>query len=325
MTKISILDLAPVIQGDTPAGAFKNSLDLAQHAEKWGYNRYWLAEHHNMPGIASAATSVVIGHIAAGTKTIRVGSGGIMLPNHSPLVIAEQFGTLESLFPGRIDLGLGRAPGTDQLTMRALRRRPEEAHHFPSDVHELQTYFADTSPDPVIQAVPGRGLHVPIWLLGSSTFSAQLAAALGLPFAFASHFAPSDLLDAVYLYRAQFKPSATLEKPYVMAGLNVFAADDKQHAAHLFTSVQQQFLNLRRGKPGLLPPPTNMDNIWSEAEKRMVAHALHYSLVGDFEDIKTGLQDFITQVQPDEIIATAQIYNHADRLRSFELFSQAQA
>lgn len=322
MIKLSILDLAPVIQGGTPSQAFKNSLDLAQHAEKWGYHRYWLAEHHNMTGVASAATAVVIGHIAAGTKTIRVGSGGVMLPNHSPLVIAEQFGTLESLFPGRIDLGLGRAPGTDQRTMRALRRNPMDAEAFPQDVLELQMYFEKASPDQLIQAVPGAGLNVPIWLLGSSLFSAELAASMGLPFAFASHFAPDLLLPALKLYRESFRASATLQKPYAIAGLNVFAADDENEAKLMFSSVQQQFINLRRGKPGPLPAPAeNMDQIWTEVEKINVDRALAYSLVGNASTVQTGLERFIEKVKPDEIIATAQIFDHQARLRSFEILS----
>jgi luciferase family oxidoreductase group 1 len=252
----SILDLSPIPQGATAAAALRNSLDLAQHAEAWGYNRFWLAEHHNMPGIASAATSVVIAHVAGGTKTIRVGSGGIMLPNHSPLVIAEQFGTLASLYPGRIDLGLGRAPGTDQPTMRALRRNVASASdNFPQDVEELQSYFEPAAPNQRIRAVPGAGLRVPIWLLGSSLYSAELAAALGLPFAFASHFAPADMMEALQLYRRHFKPSRQLDRPYVMLGLNVIAAETDAQARYLFTSVQQSFTNLRRDTPGQSPPP----------------------------------------------------------------------
>ena len=268
MIPFSLLDLSPVPLGSTPADAFAHSLDLARHAERWGYLRYWLAEHHNMTGIASAATAVVIGHIAAGTKTIRVGSGGIMLPNHAPLVIAEQFGTLASLFPGRIDLGLGRAPGTDQTTARALRRDLHgSAESFPDDVVELQRYFADPVEGQRVRAVPGAGLHVPIWLLGSSLFSAQLAAALGLPFAFASHFAPDYLLTALEVYRKQFRPSATLQKPYAMVGVNVFAADTADEARFHFTSLQQQFINLRRGTPGQLPPPVE-SIAWNDGRAR---------------------------------------------------------
>ncbi|SAL22090.1 luciferase family protein [Caballeronia peredens] len=323
MIPFSLLDLSPVPQGSTPADAFAHSLDLARHAERWGYLRYWLAEHHNMTGIASAATAVVIGHIAAGTKTIRVGSGGIMLPNHAPLVIAEQFGTLASLFPGRIDLGLGRAPGTDQTTARALRRDLQgSAESFPDDVVELQRYFGDPVEGQRVRAVPGAGLHVPIWLLGSSLFSAQLAAALGLPFAFASHFAPDYLLTALQVYRAQFRPSATLKKPYAMVGVNVFAADTTDEAQFLFTSLQQQFINLRRGTPGQLPPPTE-SIAWSEAERAGVEHSLACSVVGDPADVEAGLRSVIEQTQADELIITAQIFDHQKRLRSFELASQA--
>ncbi|BAO88890.1 LLM class flavin-dependent oxidoreductase [Caballeronia cordobensis] len=323
MIPFSLLDLSPVPLGATPADAFAHSLDLARHAERWGYLRYWLAEHHNMTGIASAATSIVIGHIAAGTSTIRVGSGGIMLPNHAPLVIAEQFGTLSSLFPGRIDLGLGRAPGTDQTTARALRRDLQgSADSFPDDVVELQRYFADPVEGQRVRAVPGAGLHVPIWLLGSSLFSAQLAAALGLPFAFASHFAPDYLLTALEVYRAQFRPSATLKKPYAMVGVNVFAADTADEAHFLFTSLQQQFINLRRGTPGQLPPPTNAI-AWTDAERAGVEHSLACSVVGDAADVEAGLRSVIAQTQADELIITAQIFDHRARLRSFEIASQA--
>ena len=255
MVPLSVLDLAPIVEGGDAADAFRRSLDLARHAERWGYRRYWLAEHHGMPGIASAATAVVIGHVAAGTSTIRVGAGGIMLPNHAPLVIAEQFGTLASLFPGRIDLGLGRAPGSDQLTTRALRRNPLAADTFPDDVVELMGYFRPPHPRQLVRAVPGAGLDVPIWILGSSLFGAQLAAELGLPYAFASHFAPAALTEALEVYRARFKPSAQLERPYVMLGVNVFAAETDDEGRRLFTSLQQAFVNLRRGHPGPLPPP----------------------------------------------------------------------
>src|SRR6201996_3359702 len=317
MVPLSVLDLAFIPQGATAADALYNSLDLARHVERLGYNRFWLAEHHNMPGIASAATSVVIGHVAGGTKTIRVGSGGIMLPNHAPLVIAEQFGTLASLYPGRIDLGLGRAPGTDQTTARALRRDLQaSAETFPDDVVELQRYFADPVEGQRIRAVPGAGLHVPLWLLGSSLFSAQLAAALGLPFAFASHFAPDYLLTALQVYRSQFKPSKTLERPYAMVGVNVFAADSDAEAEFLFTSLQQQFINLRRGTPGQLPPPVK--NIpWNEAERAGVDHSLACSVIGDQAQVEAGLASLIEQTQPDELMVTAQIYDHAARLRSF--------
>ncbi|MGA2097008.1 MAG: LLM class flavin-dependent oxidoreductase [Candidatus Acidiferrum sp.] len=324
MIPFSILDLSPIPQGSTAADALRNSLDLAQHAEALGYNRFWLAEHHNMPGIASAATSVVIGHVAGGTKTIRVGSGGIMLPNHSPLVIAEQFGTLASLYPGRIDLGLGRAPGTDQPTMRALRRNAAAAADtFPKDVEELQSYFADTAPGQRIRAVPGAGLHVPVWLLGSSTFSAELAAELGLPFAFASHFAPADMIAALHIYRRHFRPSSQLDRPYAMLGLNAIVADTDAEARRLFTSVQQAFTNLRRGTPGQIPPPIDdIDSFWTPQEKASASMTLLCSVVGSPQTVERGLDNFIEVTRPDEIIATAHIYDHAARLRSFELLSQ---
>ena len=325
MIPFSVLDLSPINQGASAAQAFRNSADLARHAEVWGYQRYWLAEHHNMPGIASAATSVVIGHVAAATKTIRVGSGGIMLPNHAPLVIAEQFGTLEALFPGRIDLGLGRAPGTDQRTARALRRNLVGSDEtFPQDVMELQAWFATVQDGQTVRAVPGAGLDIPIWLLGSSLFSAQLAAELGLPFAFASHFAPDYLVRALELYRASFKPSARLEKPYAMAGLNVFAADVEIEARRLFTSLQQQFINLRRGMPGPLPPPVDsMMDLWSSAEQQMVEHSLHYAIVGTPQSVEVGLAKFIAETGIDEVIVAGQIFDHAARLRSFEIVAGA--
>jgi len=321
MVPLSVLDLAPIVVGASAADAFRNTLDLARHAERWGFTRYWLAEHHNMPGVASAATAVVIGHVAAGTTTIRVGAGGVMLPNHSPLVIAEQFGTLESLFPGRIDLGLCRAPGTDSNTARALRRRADlDADSFPDDVMELQAYFRDPVPGQVIRAVPGAGLKLPIWLLGSSLFSAQLAAALGLPFAFASHFAPDLLLPALQIYRAQFKPSDALAQPYAMAGVGVFAADTDAEARRLITSAQQQFLNLRRGRPGPVPPPVDsMDDLWSPAERAGVEHALRYAIVGTPAAVKQGLEAFIDETHVNEVMITAQIYDHAARLRSYEI------
>jgi luciferase family oxidoreductase group 1 len=320
----SILDLSPIPQGATAADALHNSLDLARHAEDWGYHRFWLAEHHNMPGIASAATSVVIGHVAGGTKTIRVGSGGIMLPNHSPLVIAEQFGTLASLYPDRIDLGLGRAPGTDQPTARALRRNlAVTSDNFPQDVEELQSYFEPATPSQKIRAVPGAGLHVPIWLLGSSLFSAQLAAELGLPFAFASHFAPADMMQAVQLYRAQFKPSKQLDRPYAMLGLNVIVAETDAQARYLFSSVQQAFTNLRRGTPGQIPPPIDdIDSYWSPQEKASANMTLLSSAVGSPETVGRAVLRFIEVTQPDEIVATAHIYDHSARLRSFELLAQ---
>ena len=321
MVALSVLDLAPIVAGASAADAFRNTLDLARHAERWGFRRYWLAEHHNMPGVASAATAIVIGHVAAGTSTIRVGAGGVMLPNHSPLVIAEQFGTLESLFPGRIDLGLGRAPGTDPNTARALRRRADlDGDSFPDDVVELQAYFRDPAPGQLIRAVPGAGLKVPIWLLGSSLFSAQLAAALGLPFAFASHFAPDLLLPALQIYRAHFKPSDALAQPYTMAGVGVFAADTDAAARRLITSAQQQFLNLRRGRPGPVPPPVDsMDDLWSPAERAGVEHALRYAMVGTPDAVQQRLDAFVAETRVDEVMITAQIYDHAARLRSYEI------
>jgi luciferase family oxidoreductase group 1 len=319
----SILDLCPVPQGGTPADAFRNSLDLARHAEQWAYRRYWLAEHHNMPGIASAATSVLIGHIAAGTQTIRVGSGGVMLPNHSPLVIAEQFGTLASLYPGRIDLGLGRAPGTDPLTARALRRHQvESVDDFPRDVQELQHYFEHAAPGQKISAVPGTGLNVPIWLLGSSLFSAQLAAALGLPFAFASHFAPGDMMQALKIYRDGFQPSSQLDRPYTMCGLTVIAADTEKEARRNFTSIQQSFINLRRGMPGQIPPPIDdIDAFCPPAERAGADYALSSSVIGAPETVEQGLREFIKRARPDELMITANLYAHDARLRSFEIVS----
>ena len=324
MVPFSVLDLSPIAQGGTVADALHRSRALAQHAERLGYRRYWLAEHHNMPGIASAATAVVIGHVAAGTTTIRVGSGGIMLPNHAPLVIAEQFGTLAALFPGRIDLGLGRAPGTDQLTARALRRgQPNSADTFPHDVMELQAYFRPAQPGQAVQAVPGAGLAVPIWLLGSSLFSAGLAAALGLPFAFASHFAPDHLDDALELYRGEFQPSDVLAQPYAVAAIAVFAADTDAEAASLFTSLQQSFVQLRRGTPGPLPPPVDrMDGLWTPAEQAGVGHAFREAVVGSRAMVQRGLAAFLRRTRVDELMVTAAIFDPAARLRSFELVAQ---
>ena len=321
----SVLDLAPIVEGATATDAFRNTLDLARHAERLGYRRYWLAEHHNMPGVASAATAVVIGYVAAGTSSIRVGAGGVMLPNHAPLVIAEQFGTLESLYPGRIDLGLGRAPGTDMLTARALRRTlMGSAESFPQDVQELLAYFRPAAPGQAVRAVPGAGLNVPVWLLGSSLFSAQLAAALGLPFSFASHFAPDHLFDALELYRSRFQPSEYLKRPYAMPAVNVFAAESDEEAQRLFTSLQQQFVNLHRGRPGPLPPPVeSMEGRWSPAEEANLRHMMAYAIVGGPETVRRGLEKFIASTQADELMITAQIYDHAARLRSFELTAQA--
>ena len=321
MIPFSVLDLSPINQGSDAAEAFRNSLDLAQHAERWQYRRFWLAEHHNMPGIASAATAVVIGYIAGGTSTIRVGSGGVMLPNHAPLVIAEQFGTLESLYRGRIDLGLGRAPGTDQRTAHALRRdMAATAEDFPQDVMELLALLGPLQPGQTVRAVPGAGLRVPIWLLGSSTFSAQLAAMLGLPFAFASHFAPAELMRALDVYRARFQPSEQLREPYAMVGVNIFAADTDAEARRLATSLQQQFLSLRRGTPGpLLPAVDNMDQFWSSLERQGVEESLAYSVLGAPDAVERGLEAIIAQTGADELMLTAQIYDHKARLRSFEI------
>jgi len=310
MIPFSVLDLAPVPAGADASTALRNTLDLAQHAERWGFRRYWLAEHHNMPGIASAATAVVIGHVAAGTSTIRVGAGGVMLPNHAPLVIAEQFGTLEALFPDRIDLGLGRAPGTDQLTVRALRRDLDGADSFPHDVVEL------------LRAVPGAGLNVPVWLLGSSLYSAQLAGALGLPFAFASHFAPQVLIEALEEYRTRFRPSQFLERPYVMVAAAVVAAETDREAAYLFTSAQQSFVNLRRGRPGLLPAPVDdFDARISLQERAGLETSLAQAVVGSQDTIRAGIERFIALTAADEFLATAQIFDHAARLRSFEILA----
>ena len=322
----SVLDLCPVVEGGTPAETLRNTLDLARHAERWGYRRYWLAEHHNMPGIASAATSVVIGHVAAGTSTIRVGSGGVMLPNHSPLVIAEQFGTLETLFPGRIDLGLGRAPGTDQIAARAMRRDLMAAgHNFPQDVMELRRYFGEVERGQAIRAVPGAGLKVPLWILGSSTFGAQLAAQLGLPYAFASHFAPDQIDAAIEIYRRHFQPSDQQATPHLMLALNVFAADSDDEAKQMFSSLQQQFLKLRSGTPGLLPRPVStMEGRWSPIEQAGIDQALSCSVVGSPEAVERGVRRFIERYQPDELIVTGMIHDHAARLHSYEIAAQVQ-
>ena len=323
MPPLSVLDLAFVVEGATAAIALRNSLDLAQNVEQWGYRRFWLAEHHNMVGIASAATAVVIGYVAAGTKTIRVGAGGIMLPNHSPLVIAEQFGTLESLYPGRIDLGLGRAPGTDQRTLIALRRDAMSAETFPHDVLELQTYFGPAGPGQPVQAVPGAGLNVPLWILGSSLFGAELAAALGLPYAFASHFAPAALFPALHRYHNAFKPSKQLHRPYAVAGVNVFVADTNAEARRLFTSAQQAFVNVVRGRRGRLPPPIDdIDAYWTPDEKAQVSAMLERSFVGSRETVRAGLEEFSKQTAVDELIVAAAIYDHIARLRSYEILAQ---
>lgn len=318
--RFSVLDLSPIAQGSDAAQSFKNSLDLAQHAEQWGFNRYWLAEHHGMPGIASAATSVLIGHVAAGTSTIRVGAGGIMLPNHSPLVIAEQFGTLESLFPGRIDLGLGRAPGSDQITANALRRNlASDADSFPQDVMELIDNFSD-EPKGLVKAVPGTGLNVPIWILGSSLYGAQLAAAMGLPYAFASHFAPAQMMSAIEIYRATFRPSEYLDKPYVMLGFNVFAADTDGEAELLSSSMQQAFVNLRSGRPSKLPPP--VADYWNKiggAERAVLNQVLSCSAIGGEETVKAEIEAFIAKTEADELMITSQIFEHSARIKSYEI------
>src|SRR5256886_1480888 len=301
MIPFSVLDLSPIAEGSTASDALRNSVELAQHAERLGYKRYWLAEHHNMPGIASAATAVVIGHVAGETKTIRVGSGGIMLPNHSPLVIAEQFGTLESLYPGRIDLGLGRAPGTDRRTLLALRRDPMSADSFPDDVVELQQFFEEAHPGQKVQAVPGAGLKVPIWILGSSLFGAQLAGLLGLPYAFASHFAPAALLPALQAYRREFKPSKQLERSYAAAGVNVFAAETDKDARRLFTSAQQSFTRMVRGTRGRLPPPIDdIESFWTPPEKEQASAMLNRSFVGSGETVRAGLERFVEETGVDE-------------------------
>ena len=320
MVPISVLDLAPITEGADAAQALRNALALAQHTERWGYQRFWLAEHHGMPGIASAATSVVIAHVAGGTSTIRVGAGGIMLPNHSPLVIAEQFGTLASLHPGRIDLGLGRAPGSDQLTARALRRSPDAANAFPHDVAELMAYFNPAQSGQLVQAVPGAGLNVPIWILGSSVFGARLAATMGLPFAFASHFAPALMMPAIDLYRAEFQPSAQLATSYVMLGLNVFAADTDDEARRLFTSLQQAIVSLRRGRPGRLPPPVDQYGAQlTPLEHAMLTEALACTIVGSPAVIRAGLEAFIDHTGADELMVAGQIFDFEARLRSFEI------
>jgi luciferase family oxidoreductase group 1 len=323
MPPLSILDLAFVPEGGTPVDALRNTRDLAQHGEKWGYRRFWLAEHHNMVGIASAATAVVIGYVAANTRTIRVGAGGIMLPNHSPLIIAEQFGTLETLYPGRIDLGLGRAPGTDQRTLLALKRTPESAESFPDDVLELQELFEESKPGQAVQAVPGAGLRVPLWILGSSLFGAQLAAILGLPYAFASHFAPAALIPALHAYRERYKPSTQLDQPYAAAGVNVFAAETDAEARRLFTSAQQQFTRMIRGTRGRLPRPIeDIEAYWTPAEKEQASGMLRYSFVGSPESVRSGLQQFVKETAVDELVVASAIYDHAARLRSYRILAE---
>lgn len=315
---LSVLDLAPIVEGGSANASFAHTLDLAQHAERWGYRRYWLAEHHGMPGIASAATAVLIGQVAAATSDMRVGAGGVMLPNHSPLVIAEQFGTLAALFPGRIDLGLGRAPGSDRRTNAALRRNlATDPEAFPRDVEELLAYFAGEAP---VHAVPGEGVEVPVWILGSSLFGAQLAAALGLRYAFASHFAPAQMFDAIALYRQRFRPSPHLDKPYVMLGYNVFAADTNDEARYLATSWQQSFVRLRTGHPGRLPPPVQgYAESLPAAAGELLDHILTCTAIGTLDTVRAEIQSFIARTGADELIITSNMYEHAARLHSYEI------
>ncbi len=324
MIPFSVLDLAPIIEGGDASLAFRNALDLARHAERLGFNRYWMAEHHSMPGIASSATAVALGFVANGTSSIRIGAGGIMLPNHAPLVIAEQFGTLEALYPGRVDLGLGRAPGTDQAAAYALRRNlASDENQFPRDVIELMNYFHPPEPQRV-RAIPGEGMDIPIWILGSSTFGAQLAAMLGLPYAFASHFAPQQLDEALRLYRAGFKPSRQLARPYVMLGFNVFAANTDAEAAYLATSMQQAFMNLRSGRPTPLPPPVeNYLETLSGSQRAMLDHVLSCSAIGAPETVAAAIETFVARTGADELMITSQIYDHRARLRSFEIAAAA--
>jgi luciferase family oxidoreductase group 1 len=320
MVPLSILDLAPIVEGSDPGHALGNSLDLAQHAERWGYRRFWMAEHHNIPGVASAATAVCLAYVGAGTSSIRIGAGGIMLPNHAPLVIAEQFGTLESLFPGRVDLGLGRAPGTDHAAAYALRRNlAADESQFPRDVVELMRYFRPPEPQRV-RAIPGEGLEIPIWILGSSLFGAQLAALLGLPYAFASHFAPGMMMEAIAVYRNNFKPSDQLARPYLMLGYNVFAADSDEEAEFLASSMQQAFVNLRTGQPRQLQPPVEgyADSL-EPPQRAIVDHILSVSAVGSPATVKARMEEFIGATGADELIIATQMYDHAKRLRSFEI------
>jgi luciferase family oxidoreductase group 1 len=324
MIPVSVLDLVPITQGSGPGEALQRSVELARHAEALGYRRFWVAEHHNMPGIASAATAVVIGHIAGGTSTIRVGAGGIMLPNHAPMVIAEQFGTLEALYPGRIDLGLGRAPGTDGYAAQALRRDPMQANRFPQDVQELQAFLAPVQPGQAVRAVPGAGADIPLWILGSSTFGAQLAAMLGLPYAFASHFAPDDLLEAGRLYRSTFRPSEANAAPYFMAGLNVVAAETDEEARYLFTTIQQGFANLRRGRPGPYQPPIeDIEAYWSPSERAQAMHMLRYAVVGSPATVRAGIEEFVELTGVDELMVVSAVFEHDARLRSYEIIAEA--
>jgi luciferase family oxidoreductase group 1 len=323
MIPLSILDLVPVTEGSNAREAYVRMLELARHGDSLGYRRYWLAEHHNMPGIASAATSVLIGHVAGGTSRIRVGAGGIMLPNHAPLQVAEQFGTLASLYPGRIDLGVGRAPGTDQAATRALRRYYQAAEEFPADVVELLQYFEQVQSGQPVRAVPGAGVPVEVWVLGSSLFGAQLAAQLGLPYAFASHFAPAMLEQALAVYRERFRPSSRLQQPHVMLALNVVAADSDPEAKRLFTTQQLGFLNLRRGRPGLVQPPVaDIDALCTPQEKLAVDQALACAVIGAPATVRRGIEAFVAQHRPDELMVTANVFEHTARLRSFELVAR---
>ena len=327
MTALSILDLSPIVQGGDAGQALRNSRDLAAHADGWGYRRFWMAEHHNMAGVASAATAVALGFVAEGTRTIRIGAGGIMLPNHAPLVIAEQFGTLSALYPGRIDLGLGRAPGTDQMTARALRRTlAGDIDRFPNDVMELMGYFQPAEPGQPVRAVPGEGQDVEVWILGSSTYGAQLAALLGLPYAFASHFAPAQMDEALEIYRRMFRPSARLAEPHVMLGLNVIAAETDEEAAWLFTSLQQAFVNMRTGRPGPLPPPVDPARLAGDPmAEHLSREVFSRSVVGSAETVRQGVEAFARRTGADELMVTAQVFDHTARLRSFEITAQTQA
>jgi luciferase family oxidoreductase group 1 len=323
MVPLSVLDLSPIAEGSDAGQALRNSLDLARHVETLGFRRFWMAEHHNLPGIASAATAVALAHVAAGTSHIRIGAGGIMLPNHAPLVIAEQFGTLAALHPGRVELGLGRAPGSDQITARAMRRSLTNSDEFPQDVVELMAYFQPVQPGQHVQAVPGAGLNVPIWILGSSTFGAQLAAILGLPFAFASHFAPGMMMEAMKIYRERFRPSAQLATPNVMLGVNIVAAETDAEARFLFSSLQQSFLNIRSGQPGRLPPPVeDFDQRVDRYGQAMLADALSCAIVGGADTVRQGIDDFISRTGADELMVTANIFDHAKRKRSFEIVAE---
>jgi luciferase family oxidoreductase group 1 len=324
MVPLSVLDLSPIAEGSDAGQALRNSLDLARHAEALGFSRFWMAEHHNLPGIASAATAVALAHVAAGTDHIRIGAGGIMLPNHAPLVIAEQFGTLAALHPGRVELGLGRAPGSDQITAHAMRRNlAGDVDEFPRDVVELMAYFQPVQPGQHVQAVPGAGLSIPIWILGSSTYGAQLAAILGLPFAFASHFAPGMMTEAIAIYRERFRPSAQLAAPNVMLGVNIVAAETDAEAKFLFSSLQQSFLNIRSGRPGRLPPPVeDFEQQIDRYGAAMLADALSCAIVGGRNTVRQGIDDFVNRTGADELMVTANIFDHAKRKRSFEIVAE---